>query len=258
VICLLPNCCFLAETSRMLEIYRALRGRGAPVRVATHGGTQERELHAAGVPYDVVGARVTRERCREFVRSVPGIGPPDQSMRTDEELRAYADAQAVYWTPRRPASYRPGTRLRYVGPIYAKLAVPMPERVERFLAGARPLVYVAITSSPPSSCATSSARPERSTCRSSWRPRSTIFASSRTRACSSTACCPATRSCPRVDLAVTAGGQGSVQTALASGVPLLGIPLQPEQDANVALAERQGAARLVAQRDAAACRGTAR
>lgn len=49
---------------------------------------------------------------------------------------------------------------------------------------------------------------------------------------------------------MTAGGQGSVQTALASGVPLNGIPLQPEQDANVALAERQGAARVVPQRDA--------
>ena len=48
-----------------------------------------------------------------------------------------------------------------------------------------------------------------------------------------------------VDLAVTAGGQGSVQTALACGLPMIGIPLQPEQDANVAFAERQGAARLV-------------
>jgi UDP:flavonoid glycosyltransferase YjiC (YdhE family) len=57
-------------------------------------------------------------------------------------------------------------------------------------------------------------------------------------------------SSPRVDLAVTAGGQGSVQTALASGVPLIGIPLQGEQDANVWLAQRQGAAQLVAQRDA--------
>jgi UDP:flavonoid glycosyltransferase YjiC (YdhE family) len=38
-----------------------------------------------------------------------------------------------------------------------------------------------------------------------------------------------------------------VQTALASGVPFVGIPLQPEQDANVAFAQRQGAARLIAQ-----------
>jgi UDP:flavonoid glycosyltransferase YjiC (YdhE family) len=50
---------------------------------------------------------------------------------------------------------------------------------------------------------------------------------------------------PRVALAVTAGGQGSVQTALASGTPLIGIPLQPEQDTNVVLAERLGAARRI-------------
>jgi UDP:flavonoid glycosyltransferase YjiC (YdhE family) len=50
-----------------------------------------------------------------------------------------------------------------------------------------------------------------------------------------------------VDLAVIAGGQGSVQTALAAGVPFIGIPLQPEQDANVAFAQRHGVARLVPQ-----------
>jgi UDP:flavonoid glycosyltransferase YjiC (YdhE family) len=55
---------------------------------------------------------------------------------------------------------------------------------------------------------------------------------------------------PRVDLAVTAGGQGSVQCAMASGTPLLGIPLQPEQDLNVDLLQKQGAARLVSMRDA--------
>jgi UDP:flavonoid glycosyltransferase YjiC (YdhE family) len=53
-----------------------------------------------------------------------------------------------------------------------------------------------------------------------------------------------------VDLAVIAGGQGSVQTALAAGVPFVGIPLQSEQDANVAFAQNQGAARLIAQKAA--------
>jgi UDP:flavonoid glycosyltransferase YjiC (YdhE family) len=52
---------------------------------------------------------------------------------------------------------------------------------------------------------------------------------------------------PRVDLAVITGGQGSVQTALASGVPFIGVPLQPEQDANVVFAERQGAARRLSR-----------
>jgi UDP:flavonoid glycosyltransferase YjiC (YdhE family) len=37
---------------------------------------------------------------------------------------------------------------------------------------------------------------------------------------------------------------------MAAGTPVLGIPLQPEQDLNVALLERQGAARRVAVRHA--------
>jgi len=53
---------------------------------------------------------------------------------------------------------------------------------------------------------------------------------------------PSHRIMPRVALVVVTGGQGSMQTAMASGVPMVGIPLQPEQDLNVHLAERQGMA----------------
>jgi UDP:flavonoid glycosyltransferase YjiC (YdhE family) len=55
---------------------------------------------------------------------------------------------------------------------------------------------------------------------------------------------------PRVRLAVTAGGQGSVQTAMAAGVPVLGFPIQTEQDLNLVLIERLGAGRRVALRKA--------
>ena len=41
-----------------------------------------------------------------------------------------------------------------------------------------------------------------------------------------------------------------MQTALAAGLPFVGIPLQPEQDANVTFAQNQGAARLIAQKAA--------
>ena len=44
-----------------------------------------------------------------------------------------------------------------------------------------------------------------------------------------------------VDVAVIHGGQGSVQTAIASGTPLVGIPLHVEQGLNVAMIERHGA-----------------
>ncbi len=97
MICLLPNCCFLSETSRMLEIYRALLARGAKVSVITHGGTHEQVLIEAGVPYDVIGAGWNRARCEAFVRSIPGMGPPDQSMWSDDEIRAYVEAEAAYF-----------------------------------------------------------------------------------------------------------------------------------------------------------------
>ena len=100
MICLLPNCCFLSETSRMLEIYRALRereGSMAGIKVVTHGGPYESLLRAAAVPYDVLGPGVSTQRYQEFLRSIPGIGPPGQSMWTDEELRGYAVAEAEYF-----------------------------------------------------------------------------------------------------------------------------------------------------------------
>jgi UDP:flavonoid glycosyltransferase YjiC (YdhE family) len=376
VICLLPNCCFLSETSRMVEIYRALLTRGVSARVATHGGTHEQVLRDAGIPYDVVGPRVTGARCQAFVRSIPGIGPANQSMWSDEEMRTYVEAEVAYfrehgvrvavtgwtltallstrvvgiplvtehagsflppvfergllpapsgrigmplerwlpkpvrrrlfnagverlhiytggfnrlagelgvdgvpsfaalmlgdltlvtdvpevlgvsrgevegWTPRHRSRYRPGTRLRYTGPMYAKLAVPVPERVEAFLAGPRPIVYVAITSS--------TAELVRVVVRNLRSIDVRILVAATVHDIGDledervlvAGVLPNHEVMPRVDLAVTAGGQGSIQAALASGVPVIGIPLQPEQDANVELAERQGAARLVTQREA--------
>ena len=376
MICLLPNCCFLSETSRMLEIYRALRereGSMAGIKVVTHGGPYESLLRAAGVPYDVLGPGVSTQRYQEFLRSIPGIGPPGQSMWTDEELRGYAVAEAEYfarhqvtaavtgwtltallsarlagiplitehagsflppvfeqgllpapsmpvglpgerllprrarrwiqnaaparlghytagfnrvaaelgvepvpsfaalllgdltlvtdvpellglpradvdgWTPRDPRRYRPGTRLRYTGPLYARLDLPVPDQVRAFLAGPRPVIYVAITSSTPELVrqAVSALTP--------LAARILVAATTHDLADLANDQVMVAGLLPNhlvmgdVDLAVIAGGQGSVQTALAAGVPFVGIPLQPEQDANVTFAQNQGAARLVAQ-----------
>ena len=374
MICLLANCCFLSETSRMIELHRALRARGAEVCVATHGGVHERLLRDEGVAYDVIGPGFTAERCARFVRSVPGIGPPDQSMWSDDEIRAYVQAEATHfaehgvrvavtgwvltallstrvaaiplvtehagsflpplfergllpapsapigmplerwlpaalrrrlfnagvdrldlhtggfnrvagelgvpgvpsfpalllgdltlvtdvpevlgvsrtemehWTPHHPSRYRPGTHLRYTGPMYARPSAEVPARVERFLEGSRPIIYVAITSSP--------AGLVRHVVAALRGVGARILVAGTVHDLYDLeedghvlvgGVLPSHRIMPRVDLLVSAGGQGSVQTALASGIPLIGIPLQPEQDANVALVERAGAARLVAQ-----------
>jgi UDP:flavonoid glycosyltransferase YjiC (YdhE family) len=376
MICLLPNCCFLSETSRMLAIHRALRARGAAVCVATHGGTYEWVLRDAGVAYDLLGPGLDAERCAELVRSVPGIGPPGRSQWSDEELRTDAAAQAAYfrrrdvraavtgwtlsallstrlasiplvtehagawvppmfergllpaplgrvgmplervlprslrrrmfnagaprltihtsgfnrvaaalgvdgipsfpalmlgdlvlvtdvpemlgvpaadidaWRPRDPARYRAGTRLRCTGPIYARLDLPVPARVERLLDGAEPLIYVAITSSAPDLVRAAVAALRPLGCRilvTGTVHELTDLEDDRVMV---EGVLPSHLIMPGAALAVIAGGQGSVQTALAAGVPMLGLPLQPEQHLNLALAERAGAGRLLRPADA--------
>jgi UDP:flavonoid glycosyltransferase YjiC (YdhE family) len=60
---------------------------------------------------------------------------------------------------------------------------------------------------------------------------------------------PSHKVMPLCDLVVIHGGQGSVQSAIAAGVPLIGIPLQPEQFFNVKQVERHGAGRCLSLRD---------
>lgn len=371
MICLLPHCGYLSATSRMLEIYRALRARGAAVRVATHGGTYEPVLRAAGVPYDLLGPRMTERRCAEFVRSEIGLGNINQSMYTDDELRAYVAAEAAYfrahrvrvavtgftlttllstrlagvalvtehagswvppafergllpapsqpglrfvprwlanaapprarfycggfnrvaaelgvpgvpsvaalvlgdlalvpevpevlgipagelaaWRPGGRSGYRPQTRLHYSGPLYARLDLPLPEAVEEFLHRPGPMVYVAVNSTPPelvrSVVAALCGLDVRILVAGTVHDLTDLTDPSRRRVLVG-GVLPSHLVMPHAALAVTAGGQGSVQTAMAAGTPLLGLPLQPEQDLNVSLLERRGAARWLAPRHA--------
>lgn len=46
---------------------------------------------------------------------------------------------------------------------------------------------------------------------------------------------------PMADIAITHGGAGTVQTAIHSGTPLVGIPMHQEQAGNISLVKRQGA-----------------
>ncbi|GAB3817041.1 glycosyltransferase [Kribbella italica] len=372
MICLLAHCAYLSETSRMLELHRALTALGVPVRVATHGGPHERRLVEAGVPYDVLGPGLSPARSAAFVASAIGLGDPGQSMYDDQELHTYVQAEAEYfrahgitvavtgftltallssrlagvqvitehagsfvppvferrmlpspsqpldprlarlpkwlrryvvnksihrlpaytagfnrvatslgveeipslpalllgdlslvpeipevlgisaadleaWRPRR--GYRAGSRLTSVGPLYAHLDVPIPAHVEKFLSGESPIVYVAMTSTPAAlvrkAVSALSALDARILVAGTVHDLQDLE--------SSQVCVggtlPSHLVMPRVDLAVTTAGQGSTQTAMASGCPLLGIPLHLEQDLNITLVERLGAARHVAPPD---------
>lgn len=367
VIGLFPHCGFLSETSRMLAIHEALRAIGEPTCVATHGGPWECLLDAAGVDWVRLEPRMNAERCARFVRDLPGIGSPRQSMYSDDEMLAHVRSETEFmrehgidmavagftlttllstrlagiplatshagsfvppvfdarlmpapsrsvmplfgllpsslqrrfmnwspprssiycsgfnraarvlgvegvpsfaalllgdltlvtdvpeilgvsaatlesWTPGRGAAYRAGTTLRYTGPLYARLGLPVPERVERFLDRGSDVAYVALTSSSQALVRGVIAAVRQAGLRVLVASTVHELADLEGRSVLVERLLPSHRIMPRVAVAVATGGQGSVQTAVASGVPLAGIPLQPEQDLNVHLVQRQGMA----------------
>jgi UDP:flavonoid glycosyltransferase YjiC (YdhE family) len=97
MICLLPMCAYLSETSRMVQIYKALPARGAAARIATHGGVHERLLRQEGIDYDLIEPHMDAARGQRFVMSNVGIGDPQQSMYEPDEMRAHVAAEAAYF-----------------------------------------------------------------------------------------------------------------------------------------------------------------
>lgn len=199
--------------------------------------------------------RVAAELGVERVPTLAALLMGDLTLVTDvPEVTGVPRDVLESWKPRVPGLYRKDPVLRYVGPLYATLDLPIPAEVERFLEGPRPIVYVAITSTP-AGLVVDAVKAVRaagarvlavSTLHDLEALRSDEVCVARV--------LPSHRIFPRVDLGVIAGGQGSVQTALAAGRPFVGIPLQPEQEWNVAAAERLGAAARISPREA---RGTA-
>jgi UDP:flavonoid glycosyltransferase YjiC (YdhE family) len=346
MICLFPNCAFLSETSRMIQIGKALKARGAEVCFATHGGLFQSLLDDEGIAYDLVGQPMDAARSRRFIRNSVGVGDPGQSMYAPDEMRAYvlaevewfrrnrvaavvigftlttlistriagvplvaqhagawippllersdrppspamprlylsgfdavADALGVPRIPSFPALllgdlclvteapevypvseaemlawrpsdglYWPTTRFVYTGPIFARLDRPVPAPVEAALRREAPVVYVAMTSAPAdlvraAVLEVASAGVEvvvaatMDDLSSLAGPRVTVAG-----------ILPSHQIAPRVALAVTTGGQGSLQNAMAAGTPVIGIPLQPEQKANLRWLERAEAAQCV-------------
>jgi len=54
---------------------------------------------------------------------------------------------------------------------------------------------------------------------------------------------------PLADVAITHGGAGTVQTAIHSGTPLVGIPMHQEQTGNISLVKRQGAGLMLRKQE---------
>lgn len=163
------------------------------------------------------------------------------------EVLGISAAELAAWTPSR--GYRPGSRLAAVGPLFAHLDLPLPARVQQFLDRPGPVVYLAMTSTPPAQVRAAVTSLRDLDVRILVAGTIHDLSDLATDQVMIEETLPSHLVMPQVDLAITTGGQGSIQTAMASGTPVLGIPLHIEQDLNIALVERLGAARHAAPTD---------
>jgi UDP:flavonoid glycosyltransferase YjiC (YdhE family) len=139
-----------------------------------------------------------------------------------------------------------------VGPIFAHLDAPLPPIVGELAARDEPLVYLGLGSSASRELTLAAARqlgglpvnviaPVRHYLRNGDSLPGNVHV---------TDLLPAHRLGGLVDAAVLHGGQGTVQTACAAGIPFVGMGLQPEQVWNVDQCVKQGNALALAPKQA--------
>jgi UDP:flavonoid glycosyltransferase YjiC (YdhE family) len=187
------------------------------------------------------------EVAREFgvdpVRTTLDLFMGDTTYITDcPEILGISSYDIENWVPKYPKAFsRESPKLKYVGPIYSKLFGDIPEDVNEFLQTDKQKVYVALTSSDfewiKAAYSTimemdvvtvfvTTVHPNE------FDPVPRILVKEHL---------PSHLVMPLVDATVIHGGQGSVQSAIASGTPFVGIPLQTEQHFNVNIVEQHGA-----------------
>jgi len=131
---------------------------------------------------------------------------------------------------------------RRVGPIFAHIDTPLPDVVLELAAAEKPLLYLGLGSSADRALALAAAQALGSL------PVNVVAPIGRYVERDDelppnihvTELLPAHRLGGLVDAAVIHGGQGTVQTACATGIPFVGMGLQPEQTWHVRLCEQRG------------------
>jgi UDP:flavonoid glycosyltransferase YjiC (YdhE family) len=176
------------------------------------------------------------------VRSFFDLMMGDLTLVTDvPEILGISEKEMEEWKPSDTKFYRSSVQLKYAGPIFARLFSEIPEEVYKFLNTEKPKIYVAMASGNKKDLqqvydilsemdvrAVFCSLVHNNTFSSSDKILVVDFL-------------PSHLVMPLCDIAVIHGGQGSIQTAVSAGTPIIGFPIQPEQNFNLKLIEHHGA-----------------
>ena len=248
------ECVPLAYSLAHLEAARRVGATGFLPRVTPEDCLVDA---AAARLLHTVGTRVPLSRSFHQVAKANGVCLPQgvfAGLTADLNLIASAPHLLPRWLEM-PEGHR------VVGPVYAHLPGEVPEFVSDLAAGPKPLVYFAVGSSGNRDLVLDVLRGlGRADCqvlapvRSHLHPEDLETLPLNVHV---TDWIPAHQLGDAVDLAITHGGEGTVQTSCAQGWPFIGIPLQFEQRFNVQRCAAFGSARLVSQKEARATDWTA-
>ncbi|MGC5172488.1 glycosyltransferase [Microbacterium sp. DT81.1] len=185
---------------------------------------------------------------RSFTKVAKSNGVPP--LRTAASLLT-ADRNLLTEMPWELKGFRMPPGFERIGPIFAHIEAPLPPIVGELAAASDPLLYLALGSSADRRLALAAARalgelPVNvvAPIRHYLEPGDTVPPNVHV-----TDLLPAHQLGGLVDAAVLHGGQGTVQTACATGVPFVGMGVQPEQTWHVRACERRGNAIAVSPKD---------
>ena len=206
--------------------------------------------NAAAHLLHTVGTRVPLSRAFHQVAKANGVSLPQglfAGLTADLNLIASAPHLLPRWLEM-PDGHQ------VVGPVYANLPGEVPEFVTDLAAGPKPLVYFAVGSSGNRELVLDVLRGlGRADCQVLAPVRSHLHQEDLETLPLNiyvTDWIPTHQLGDAVDLAITHGGEGTVQTSCVQGWPFIGIPLQLEQRFNVQRCVAFGSARLVSQKEA--------
>lgn len=167
------------------------------------------------------------------------------------EILGISPQELERYRPRHPERFRRPPVYRYGGPCYAKLPGEIPEAVRRHFDTPRTKLFCAMGVSGSPEVLRDVVDIVSDLDLQAVVLTTTILddAQSGSERVLTVPHAPAHLVNPLADVAITHGGAGTVQTAIHSGTPIVGIPAQMEQAGNISLVERQGAGLMLTRLD---------